>query len=218
MSSSICTASERANAGATRSARRTPRARRLFFSHLPDSLYSKECQREMNLAEDLGKEILVAILKNLKKDDPRLACYADRQFVDLSAEPAERMEPFERDGKMHRVEFHLPALLSIKARLAHLGIAPGNFSWTPKPGPGPYPGLAAFTEDDAGIFFGREAEIMAGITKLRLLRRRRAPRLLVIQAASGAASRRICAQAYGHGLRAIPILRRWPSCALRLAS
>jgi len=47
-------------------------------------------------------------------------------------------------------------------------------------------GLAAFTEDDAGIFFGREAEIMAGITKLRLLRRRRAPRLLVIQAASGA--------------------------------
>jgi len=39
----------------------------------PDSLDSKECQREMNLAEDLGKEILVAILKNLKKDDPRLA-------------------------------------------------------------------------------------------------------------------------------------------------
>ncbi len=152
----------------------------------PDSLDSKECQREINLAEDLGKEILVAILRDLKKDDPRLARYADRQFVDLSAEPTERMEAFEHDGKVQRVEFHLPALQSIKARLAHLGIAPGSFSWTPKTGCGPYPGLAAFTEDDAGIFFGREADIMAGITELRFLRKRRSPRLLVIQAASGA--------------------------------
>ena len=151
-----------------------------------DSLDSKECQREMNLAEDLGKEILVAILKDLKKDDPRLARYADRQFVDLSAEPTERMEPFERDGKVHRVEFHLPALQSIKARLADLGITPGSFAWTPKGKAGPYPGLSAFTEDDAGVFFGREADIMAGMTEIRLLRKRRAPRTLVIQAASGA--------------------------------
>ena len=140
----------------------------------------------MNLAEDLGKEIIVAILRDLKKDDSRLARYADRQFVDLSAEPTERMEAFEHDGKVQRVEFHLPALNAIKARLAHLGIAPGSFSWMPKSGAGPYPGLAAFTEDDAGIFFGREADIMAGITELRQMRKRRAPRLLVIQAASGA--------------------------------
>jgi formylglycine-generating enzyme required for sulfatase activity len=152
----------------------------------PDSLDSKECQREMNLAEDLGKEIMVAILRDLKKDEPRLARYADRQFVDLSTEPTERMEAFEWDGKVQRIEFHLPALQSIKARLAHLGIAPGSFSWTPRPGAGPYPGLAAFTEDDAGIFFGREASIMEGITELRTLRKRRSPRLLVIQAASGA--------------------------------
>jgi hypothetical protein len=151
-----------------------------------DSLDSKECQREMNLAEDLGKEIIVAILRDLKKDDPRLARYADRQFVDLFAEPTERMDAFEWDRKVQRVEFHFPALQNIKARLAHLGIAPGSFSWTPKPGAGPYPGLAAFTEDDAGIFFGREADIMAGITELRTLRKRRSPRLLVIQAASGA--------------------------------
>ena len=90
----------------------------------PDSLNSKECQREMNLAEDLGKEILVAILKDLKKDDPRLARYSDRQFVDLSAQPTERMEPFERDGMVYRVEFHFPALQSIKARLTDLGITP----------------------------------------------------------------------------------------------
>jgi formylglycine-generating enzyme required for sulfatase activity len=152
----------------------------------PDSLDSKECQREMNLAEDLGKEIIVAILRDLKKDDPRLARYADRQFVDLSAKPAERMEPFEHDGKVHRVEFHFPALKSIEARLADLGIAPASFAWTPKGKAGPYPGLSSFTEDDAGVFFGREADIVAGMTEIRLLRKRRAPRTLVIEAASGA--------------------------------
>ena len=152
----------------------------------PEALDSKECQREINLAEDLGKEIIVAILRDLHKDDPRLARWADRQFVDLTQQPTERMEPFERDGAVHRVEFHLPALASIAARLAHLGIAPGSFAWAPRPGEGPYPGLAAFDENDAGIFFGREAEIMAGMTRLRLMRKRRSPRLLVIQAASGA--------------------------------
>ena len=97
------------------------------------------------------------------------------------------MKAFEHDGRVHRVEFNGAALASIKARLAHLGIAPGSFAWEPaSKDAGPYPGLAAFGEDDAGIFFGREAEIMAGITKLRVMRKRRAPRLLVIVAASGA--------------------------------
>src|SRR5260370_10920316 len=82
----------------------------------PDALNSAECQRELNLAEDLGKEIMVAILRELAKSDPRLARWADRQFVDLSAQPTERMEPFEYDGRVHRVEFNPTALASIKAR------------------------------------------------------------------------------------------------------
>ena len=111
----------------------------------PASLDSRECQRELNLAEDLGKPIQVVILRDLAKDDPRLARWADTQFVDLSAEPQERMEPFEHDGKVQRVTFNLPALLSIKASLAQRGIAPDSFAWTPRtPGAGPYPGLAAF--------------------------------------------------------------------------
>ena len=73
----------------------------------PDSLDSPECQRELNLAEDLGKEIIVAILRDLTPKDARLARWADRQFVDLSAEPLERMEPFEHEGQLHRVHFHL---------------------------------------------------------------------------------------------------------------
>jgi len=157
----------------------------------PDSLDSQECQREINLAEDLGKEIIVAILRDLQKSDPRLVRWADRQFVDLSQQPAAPIEPFEYEGKLHRVGFSVAALASIKARLADLGIASGSFVWEPRKRPdgknaGPYPGLAAFGEDDAGIFFGREADIVAGLAKLRLMRKRRTPRLFVIQAASGA--------------------------------
>jgi formylglycine-generating enzyme required for sulfatase activity len=114
-----------------------------------------------------------------------------RQIVDLSRQPAELIEPFEYEGKLHRVAFSAAALASIKARLAGLGIAPGSFAWEPRKRPdgkdaGPYPGLSAFEEDDAAIFFGREADIVAGLVKLRLMRRRRLLRLFVIQAASGA--------------------------------
>ncbi|MEQ1696698.1 MAG: toll/interleukin-1 receptor domain-containing protein [Hyphomicrobiaceae bacterium] len=153
----------------------------------PDALDSKECLREMNLAEHLEREIIVAILRDLKNDDPRLAGWSDKQFVDLSTEKREYTDSFEYDGAIHHVHFHLPALNAISARLVHLGIAPGSFAWTPpKKDAGPFPGLAAFDENDAGIFFGRDAVIMAGITDLRTMRKRRSPRLLVIVAASGA--------------------------------
>ena len=154
----------------------------------PDSLDSSECQREIMLAEELQKPLIVAILRDLAKTDPRLARWSDIQFVDLSAEPLITMEALEREGRVYRdIKFNLAALQSIKSRLEDLGIAPGSFAWQPaKDGEGPYPGLAAFDEQDAGIYFGREADIMSGLTKLRQMRKRRAPRLLVIVAASGA--------------------------------
>lgn len=154
----------------------------------PDSLDSSECQREIMLAEELQKPLIVAILRDLEKTDPRLGRWSDTQFVDLSAEPLVTMEALERDGRVYRdIKFNLAALQSIKARLEDLGIAPGSFAWQPvKEGEGPYPGLAAFDEADAGIYFGREADIMAGLTKLRRMRKGRSPRLLVIVAASGA--------------------------------
>ncbi len=80
------------------------------------------------------------------------------------------------------------ALAAIKPRLEDLGVAPASFAWPPKDKPNaePYPGLSALGEDDAGIFFGRSADIMSGLTKLKLVRRRGSPRLFVIEAASGA--------------------------------
>ncbi len=77
---------------------------------------------------------------------------------------------------------------AIRTRLEDLGAHPSSFAWPPKntPNPEPYPGLSALSENDAGIFFGRDADILSGLKKLQLMRRLASPRVLVIQAASGA--------------------------------
>ena len=155
----------------------------------PEALDSPECQEELKLADILEKEIIPVIVRDLAIDDPRLTRYKNKeiQIVDLRMMPTERMPSVEYKGQVHELNFSTSALAAIKARLDDLGISPGSFPWQPKDKTkGPYPGLAAFGEDDAGIFFGREADIVAGLAKLKLMRKRRSPRLLVIQAASGA--------------------------------
>jgi hypothetical protein len=80
----------------------------------PNSLASVECEKELELAEALGKPIIPAIIRDLTVKHPRLAPWADRQIVDLSQQPTEPIEPFEYEGKLHRVGFSVAALASIK--------------------------------------------------------------------------------------------------------
>jgi hypothetical protein len=49
----------------------------------------------------------------------------------------------------------------------------------------PYPGLEAFTENDAGVFFGRESRLADALDIIDRLRRRDGSRVLTIIAASG---------------------------------
>jgi CHASE2 domain-containing sensor protein len=154
----------------------------------PSSLTSPECLAEVRKAEDFGKEIIVLLLNDVEFDDRRLDSYKDRQIVQLAVEPQAHTETITYRGDSHDVGFNADALAKIKDYLIRRGIAPEQFAWPPRDRPNaePFPGLAAFTEDDAGIFFGRDSDILRGLDKLRILRRNRRPRLLVIQAASGA--------------------------------
>jgi formylglycine-generating enzyme required for sulfatase activity len=160
----------------------------LLFLASPESLASDECRREVRRAEDDRKDVIVAILRDLTVNDPRLDGYRDRQIMDLSTNPREERVEVEHNGQRHLIDFNRAALNGIHAKLIDWGIAPDAFAWPPRHNPKalPYPGLDAFDEDSAGIFFGREADVMAGIRDLRLIRHRGSPRLLVIQAASGA--------------------------------
>jgi WD40 repeat protein len=154
----------------------------------PDALDSPECLTEIRKAEDFGKEIIVVLLRDLTIDDRRLQSYRDRQIVDLSASPRTHTEAVDFRGTQNEVHFNNEALIRVKDYLFRRGITPDSFPWPPegKPDAEPFPGLSAFTEDDAGIFFGRETDILAGLDEFRLLRRNANPRFLAIQAASGA--------------------------------
>jgi WD40 repeat protein len=154
----------------------------------PDALDSPECLAELRSAEDYGKEIIVVLLRDLTISDKRLASYRDRQIVDLSAPPLAHSEHVEFGGAQYDVHFNNVALLKVKDYLFRRGITPDSFSWPPddRLEADPFPGLSAFAEDEAGIFFGRETDILTGLDEIRLLRRNRSPRILAIQAASGA--------------------------------
>jgi formylglycine-generating enzyme required for sulfatase activity len=154
----------------------------------PDALSSPECLAEVRKAEDYGKEIIVVLLRDLEFEDHRLDAYKDRQIVNLTVPPAGHVETVEHRGQKYEVRFNRDALASVKDYLFRRGITPDHFAWPPpdRADAGPYPGLNAFGEDDAGIFFGRDADILRGLDKLRLMRRDGRPRALVITAASGA--------------------------------
>jgi hypothetical protein len=154
----------------------------------PASLSSTECRLEIRMAEDYGKEIVVAILYLLDVESDELAEYRERQIVDLSAEPREASFTVEHDGQQKTIHFNRETLRRIKARLDQLGISPTSFPW--RPGDlakaSPYPGLRGFEPEDAALFFGRAGDLARGLGELRKLRRGASGQVLVIQAASGA--------------------------------
>jgi WD40 repeat protein len=154
----------------------------------PDALASPECIAEVRKAEDFGKEIIVVLLHDLQVDDHRLISYKERQIVDLAAPPQSHIQTVDYRGESHLVRFNEDSLARVRDFLVKRGITPDSFAWPPqdRPNAEPFPGLSAFSEEDAGIFFGRDADILRGLDKLRVLRRNGRPRLLVIQAASGA--------------------------------
>lgn len=154
----------------------------------PEALSSSECLAEVRIAEDYGKEILVVLLRDLTLEDRRLDSFKDRQIVDLSAAPVDHTEAVQHGGTAHQVRFSGASLEKIRRHLVERGITPNYFPWPPADNLAaePFPGLSAYSEYDAGIFFGRDADILRGLDKLRSARRKSHPRTLVVQAASGA--------------------------------
>jgi formylglycine-generating enzyme required for sulfatase activity len=154
----------------------------------PDALSSPECLAELRKAEDYGKEVIVVLLRDVQLDDRRLVSFQDRQIVNLASPPQSHTETVLYRGEKCEVCFNAEALASVKEYLFKRGITPDRFAWPPadRPDAAPFPGLTAFTEFDAGIFFGRDTDILRGLDKLRIMRRNVRPRVLVIQAASGA--------------------------------
>lgn len=127
-----------------------------------DSMASRWCFMEITHARALGKPLLA-----LKIDDCKLdAVLTDRQAVDLTKDDKET------------------AYQRILQGIAAAGLDPAKtFPWD-KNRP-PYPGLMAFQEEDAAIFFGRGDEITQGLELLNRLHYLGEPRVVMILGASG---------------------------------
>ena len=124
-------------------------------------LTSRWCFTEVTQARALGKPIFPVRVA---------ACDAasvlpDVQHIDLTADP----------GEGHR---------RLEEGLKRAGLDPKEM-FHRDPSRPPYPGLLAFQEQDAAIFFGRDDEIRGGLDRLNSLRSLGGARLVLFLGASG---------------------------------
>jgi WD40 repeat protein len=127
-------------------------------------LNSRWCLSEYLLAKQLGKRLFPVLIGEVGVAALPADMAADHQAVDLASDP----QGWER----------------LKQGLRRAGLDANSFSFPA--GRRPYPGFEPLTEEDAAIFFGRDAQVLRGLDRLRLMRDTGAERVLAVLGASGA--------------------------------
>jgi tetratricopeptide (TPR) repeat protein len=128
----------------------------------PEWLASVHCKAEIDNARLLNKKIIAALIAPIAPEV--LGDLREEQCVDLVSDPE--------------------GFLKLKIGLNQAGLDPASFPFPA--GRRLYPGLAPLDENDAAIFFGREAEIVRGLDKIRGMARAGAVQTLIVAGASGA--------------------------------
>jgi hypothetical protein len=124
-------------------------------------LASQWCKSEIDAARMMGKKVIVA-LSGLTKDQVP-SDFSDEQWVDIASDPN--------------------GYVRLKEALRRAGLDPSTFPFDGNRRP--YPGLSPLEEQDAAIFFGREAQTIRLLDRMRTLARTDVERLLLILGASG---------------------------------
>jgi tetratricopeptide (TPR) repeat protein len=130
----------------------------------PEWLASSWCFTEFLLAKQLGKCVFPIIVGDVDFAALPNDITASHQAVDLVRDPKGRDR--------------------LKEGLKRAGLDPEAFPFPS--GRRPYPGFEPLTEEDAAIFFGREAQIVRGLDRIRAMSDAGVERMLVILGASGA--------------------------------
>jgi hypothetical protein len=124
-------------------------------------LKSSWCKSEVDAARLMGKKVIAALVGIDKSDVPPEL--TDEQFIDLTGDP--------------------DAYPRLKEGLKRAGLDPTTFPFPP--GRRPYPGFAYLEEEDAAVFFGRDAQIVRALDEIRRQARAGVTRMFVILGASG---------------------------------
>lgn len=142
------------------------RACRAVVALCSDSyLASQWCFAEIALARMEGKQIFVLQIDPWAAQTQLPSILQVEQTIDLRTQPELGWQRLW-NGFKHQ------GIVASQAR-----------DWNPDQPP--YPGLRAFTEQDAPIFFGRDGEVREGIELLNRVRRLGHPRLVMVLGSSG---------------------------------
>ena len=153
-------------------------------------LASDWCLREFRLAHNtLKKRIFGLLIEDLDVATLPKDIIDSWQMVNLASGPEyEQFRAVHPDtGDERHVHFSCNGLTRLRFGLNKAGLFPRFFEWPPESDlqRAPYRGMRPMDEEDAGIFFGREAPISELLDDLRNLRETPPPRFMVILGASG---------------------------------
>ncbi len=155
----------------------------------PAWLKSKYCEREFDEAVMHSKPLFGVIVEPVEMGELPRRLTDEWQVCDLTQGETESFQvAYEGLVPPTEVRFSSAQLKRLAHGLSKAGIDPKTFNWPPKGDPrrSPYPGLRAMEEEDAAVFFGRDAQIVAAMDQIRLLRERGVEQLFVVLGASGA--------------------------------
>jgi WD40 repeat protein len=144
---------------------------------------SSECQTEFRTAETLNKRIFVARLE----PSTGFGLTRDWQWVDLFG-TGSKTEIDVDDGSGEPVIFLSEGLERLCDGITKAGIGADLFLWPPPKDPdrAPYRGWQPFEQEDAAVYFGRDAQIIRGLDALRGMRKSGVETLFVVLGPSGA--------------------------------
>src|SRR5262245_15158790 len=169
------------------------RCRAVVFLLSHHWLNSKHCISELDLAAHVGAQrIAVIVDKDMAVKEVPTGLGGERQVINLTRGGPQLSftvnPPPERIGtKVSFPEDDLKALRAGLARLGLVGFETESFLWPPEDEPdrAPFRGLEALDVKDAGVFFGRDTDLVRAREHLIRLRGEGGRRLFVIQGSSG---------------------------------
>ncbi|MEK8091712.1 AAA family ATPase [Methylocystis sp. IM3] len=137
-------------------------------------------------SRSLGKAVFCVIVDALPIEDlPSGMSVSGRVFALAPDDEASMVRSFEAD---RAVTFSIRGLDALRAALVQTRVNARFFAWPPQnePDRAPYRGLEALDAVDAGVFFGRDAELVEALDALRSLAAGGPGRLFIVAGEAGA--------------------------------
>jgi hypothetical protein len=168
--------------------RAADRCEAVVFVVSPAWAKSRWCLAEFLLAKNLHKQIFGVVLEDLPIGELPTEMTAEWQLCHLTGPGSTATIRFVHREKPTEIAFLAEGLKRLKAGLQNAGLSASFFAWPPKgdQSRSPYRGLEPLDARDAAVFFGRDAEILQGLDRLRGMRAAGDQGLFVILGASGA--------------------------------